>query len=546
MRRLLLLLAACGSNDDVVPDAAAPIVGDISAKVTHYDYTFDVASRAAHSKVAFTAETGGNCVTLPFRATALANATLDGQPATSSDVVNNAVKICNAMGVASGAMVVLETDQVVALQTLSTSQVGYSITKDAQQNPLDYMISWVNGCEQFGPCDSRPDQFATYTFHVTHDAAQLVRCPGAITEVSATETTCDFTYAGGPTYSTFGLAAYPKTAWPITDEGMWGDVHVTLYDRTQTTIAAQIDTAYHGGFVTWMESTFGPFPFGTELRILSAPTYWSGFEHPGNIMLDDALGHHPVGQTSQLAHTLDHEMAHQWAGDQTSLKDTYDFAWKESMAEYLAFVWEDQHGNPSIAATWKGGAMSGNYYPVPLDHPALFDYYGDVYDAGPMVLFRQLEILSSRDQVIAGLKSVLGHERALSMDELIAALQASTGLDLTQYRKDWIEGSGKPSWPRVTVSYASNALTVHRVSGAGGCKFHVALASSDGTQTQKVAVDTFHSAGDLTIPVTTTFAVATTTLDPDHECLVYDAAATAQKRSTRWLSARADVMPAHL
>lgn len=526
------------------PDAP-PITGDIDATATHYDYTFDVASRAAHSKVTLTANTAGNCLSMRFRATGLANPKLNGQ-VTHDESTTGTLKVCTAQGFAAGTELTLETDQVVALATLSTSQVGYSITKDAQMNPLDYMVSWVNGCDQFGPCDSRPDQFATYTFHVTHDAAQLVRCVGKITEVSATQTDCDFTYQGGPTYSAFGIAAYPATAWPITDEGMWGSVHVTLYDRTQTTIASQIDSTYHGGFVSFMESTFGPFPFGSELRILSAPTYWSGFEHPGNIIIDDSLGHTVFGQASQLSHTLDHEMAHQWAGDQTTLKDTYDFAWKESMAEYLAFVWEDQHGKPGIANTWKAGAMSGNYYPVPDDHPALFDYYGDVYDAGPMVLFRQLEVLSSRDKVIAALKSVLGSQRALSMSELIAALQTSTGLDLTQYAKDWIEGTGKPAWPRVQIAFADNMLTVKRVSGAGGCKFHVALVSADGTQTQKVEVDTFHNAGDLAIPVTPTFAVATTTLDPDHECLVYAAGATAQKRQRRWLSARADVMPAAL
>src|SRR5690606_26581551 len=153
---------------------------------------------------------------------------------------------------------------------LATSQVGSAITRDMQGNDFYYRVSWVNGCDRFGPCDNRPEQFATYRVTVTHPAAFTARCPGTITEASDTETVCDFAHAGGPTYSTFGVAAYP--AWTQPDKGAWGGVQVTLYDREQTLIDAAIDPAYHGGFMEWMQSTFGPYPYGSELRVLTAPT----------------------------------------------------------------------------------------------------------------------------------------------------------------------------------------------------------------------------------------------------------------------------------
>ena len=95
-----------------------------------------------------------------------------------------------------------------------------------------------------------------------------------------------------------------------------------------------------------------------------------------------------------------------WAGDQTTLADTYDFVWKESMAEYLAFAYEDM-SEPTVGAAHRGvlegaSATARVFFPVPGDKPALFDYYGDVYGPGPMVLFRQLEVLTSREQVLAG------------------------------------------------------------------------------------------------------------------------------------------------
>src|SRR5204863_634644 len=111
------------------------------------------------------------------------------------------------------------------------------------------------------------------------------------------------------------------------------------------------------------------------------------------------------------------------------------------------------------ALAWKTFSKPARFFPVPEDKPELFDYYGDVYGPGPMILFRQLEVLSSRTAVIAALKSVLGQPRSLSVDELIAALEASTGLALTDYAAAWIRGTGVPAWPTIAVTTTPGAGT---------------------------------------------------------------------------------------
>ena len=526
MRRALLcsVLAACGSDPAVT--------GPITAHVSHYGYTLDLDSHAAHSKVTLVADAAGDCMTLPFRAAGVRAVAFDGAAANGTQL-NTALEICgHSVGV--GDTFTIEADVTIALATLSTSQVGFSISKDKEGNEFTYLVSWVNGCDQFGPCDNRPDQFATYTFDVTHAAGVTVRCSGEVTDVSPTETTCDFKDAGGPTYSTFGLAAYP--AWTQTDKGTWSGVHVTVYDRASTGIAALIDPAFHTGFLDWMQAQFGPYPFGSELRVLTAPTYWDGFEHPGNIVLDDGLAKEPGGYTFPVAHVLDHEMTHMWAGNQTTLADTYDFAWKESMAEYLSFVWEDMTDPVTSAASsalWKADARVAKYWPMPLDQPTLFSYYGDVYGPGPMVFFRQLEVMTSRAQVLAAIKSVLGSPRALSIDDLVAALSRETGLDLTDYTKGWIKGMGSPNWPLVKTTYdagtsgtASLAVTVTNPSTSPrGCKFHVALGD-DGVGSTKILVDTFTNGPTQTLTFPTPpFTVSKIDLDPDHECLVFPSTA---------------------
>lgn len=544
MRRVLLFLLgtslfACGDDD------SGP-TGEIAATITHYDYTFDVMTRRAHAAVTATIDTAGDCITLPFRAVELDPATvkMDGKIAASATANDTQFLACGK-GWKAGDSIVIEADLTVPLKTLSTSQVGYSLTMDTNGNPFYYLVSWVGGCDQFGPCDSRPDRFATYTFHVTHPEALAVACPGAITLVSPTETECAFDHEGGPTYSTFGIAAYPRAAWVPADKGMWGSVKVTVYDRPATQITAAIDTAYHAGYVAWLEQKLGPYPFGNELRILTAPTYWSGFEHPGNIVLDDSLARttNPA-YLHNTQHILDHEIAHQWAGDQTTLADTYDFVWKESMAEYLTYAYEAQVEPAAAAATalyWKRASMGAKYFPVPGDKPPLFTYYGDVYGPGPMILFRQLEVMTSRDQVVAAIASVLGKPHALSVDEVVAALAAKTGLDLTAYAAAWIHGSGAPEWPVINATYtaATGMLHVTQTKGmARRCKFHVGLKGANPGELALVEVDTFKNGIDQTLAVPTpAFTVTQTVLDPASECLVF-AGVLAREVPHPWLSDR--------
>jgi aminopeptidase N len=521
MRRLALLavVAACGGGDD-------PPTGTLTAHVTHYDYAFDIETRVAHAEVTLAVDAAGDCIRLPMRAELSAPATLDGDEASATPLADDpdTIEFCGT-GWNAGDTIVLATDVTFPLAVLGPSQVGYSITTDSDGNKLYYLVSWVNGCDRFGPCDNRPDQFATYRFTVTHPDTYKARCPGTITEVSPTQTICDFELDGGPTYSTFGVAAYP--AWQQIDKGTWGSVKVTLYDRASTGEDAAIDPTYHDGFVTWMESTFGPYPFGDELRVLTAPTYWGGFEHPGNIVLADTLAKGPSSYFSETAHTLDHEITHMWAGNQTTLAGTYDFVWKESMAEYLPYVWEDMQDpayGTQTAAAWKSFSDGARYFPVPLDSPELFSYYSDVYGPGPMILFRQLEVLTSRAQVLAALESVLGTAHSLSVDELLAALETSTGLDLEAYADAWVRGNGAPVWPKYNVTYTSGSLQLVQTNKGPnpmGCKFHVALRGAGVGEEQLVEVNTFANGVDQTIDVTPAFTVTDVVLDPLNECLVY-------------------------
>src|SRR5579862_9096952 len=370
MRRVLVVLwlgaAACGSPPMPPPQGA------IQATITTYDFTFDLATRHATAVLTANVDAPGNCLSLPFRATNLVNVTIDGDAA-GTQLADGIVSICGT-GWEAGTTLTISAELDVAQATDGASQVGYSVSPTPGSGQFYYLVSWVEGCDRFAPCDHRPSVFAHYHFHVAHPAGVTVLCPGTVSETNGV-TDCTFDYDGGPTYSTFGIAGH--SAWTMHDLGTWGGVHATIYDEPSGATSALVDPTWFDGYLTWIQGEFGPYPYGTELRVAVAPTYWSGFEHPGNIVLDDGLACGPPKCSSYylhpVTHVLTHEIAHQWAGDQTTLSGLYDFVWKESMAEYLAYTYESMQDPPAALATargWKSMAQSARYYPVPTTMPA--------------------------------------------------------------------------------------------------------------------------------------------------------------------------------
>ena len=203
------------------------------------------------------------------------------------------------------------------------------------------------------------------------------------------------------------------------------------------------------------------------------------------------------------------------------------------------------------AYVWKTDSAPAKYFPVPMDKPDLFTYYGDVYGPGPMVLFHKLEVMTSRAQVLAAIQMVIGQPHALSVDDLLAALTQTTGLDLTTYTAAWIKGSGVPTWPQLALTYTdaptTSSLAIHQTNATSttvpnGCKLQDKLHGANTTDTQSVAVDTFTNGVEQTLQVPTpTFPVTSLELDPAHECLVFLSSSSPRTapRPHPWVSPRA-------
>ena len=522
---------------DVAPDVPMRFKGPARVTVTRYDHAIDLEARSLTARLSLRVEQPGDCLTLGFRHAAADEVRFGDTLAREVMVANNTLLACVDGGLGPGATVTLTVRSTIPQVTLLPTQVGLSRRMSANGQRFTYLLSWVGECARVGPCDAAPSTFATYRFTVTHPAGTEVFCPGTRT-AGETETVCVLDHRGAPTYSSFGVMALAG-GWRATELGAAGNVRVTLHDTPTSRLAETINRPRLLGFLGFMAERFGPYPYGDTLRFVSGPTYWSGFEHPGNVALAETL---VAG--GRMDHTVRHEVAHQWAGDQTTVAAVKDFVWKESMAEYLSYVFEDENGLPDQARTsltvWRDSAARADHYPVPDEDLALPLYYGNAYGPGPMIFFRQLEVMFSRRQVMDAIRSVLGQERTLSVDDVRMALERTTGAQLDRYFRAWLRGTGAPAWPAVTVTRTPNAdgsLTVavrveSRDAVVRPCRFRVRL-TGDGGQTLDVPF-TVGLDGSAPMPATVrpSFAVTGEVVNPEVEALVWP---MAMPSGGRWI-----------
>jgi aminopeptidase N len=529
-----------GNDTGVTPDSNGETgpSGDLGGDVTRYDYTFDLASAAATSKLSVNVLTpGGDCFSVDDTNALADDPQWNGAPAFSGTFDGaGRWKVCGP-GVGPGALTVGATQSVPEAKFFGLD-VGFSRRPSLDSGTFAYLLSWIGGCSHFGPCDADPSKLVDLHFDVTHPDGTTVLCPGVRT-ATPTKTTCEITGTHAPTYSGFGLAA--NTAWVATPflHIDTPPLDVVIYETASGKIGTTLDKTSMTDFFTWITGLFGPLPYGKEMRYGTGPTTWLGFEHPANVILYEKLPTIPTAGSyaNPVTHVFVHETVHQWAGDRTTIATAQDFAWKEATAEYMTYVFEDEH-RPAVEAAaslsyWKRIALVAKHHVRPTDVPPVpvQDFYGDAYGPGPMIFYVQMESMLGRDVVLAAIRSFLGGSASKSVDDLRVALETASGTSLKTYFDTWAFGAGVPEWPSFatkttpTTTGGDTLVEVTQKNASGkiyGCKIEVDVVGA--TKTVRATIDFGAAPTSATASATVTLgeAVVSTTLDPRNRVIGHD------------------------
>ena len=203
---------------------------------------------------------------------------------------------------------------------------------------------------------------------------------------------------------------------------------------------------------------FGDYPFD-KLDQVFVPDNGGAMENVGCIISSESLlfRSRVTGTMYELrAMVTLHEMAHQWFGDLVTMRWWEDLWLNESFAEFAGFLATAEATRFTGAwTTFCAGRKIWGYdqdrlsstHPIAASVPTLSEaeanFDGISYAKGAAVL-RQLAAYLGRDAFFAGIRSYFAAHAwgNATLADLLGALEASSGQDLGEWSKAWLETAG--------------------------------------------------------------------------------------------------------
>jgi len=348
-------------------------------------------------------------------------------------------------------------------------------------------------------CFDQPDLKATFDVTVTAPTDWQVISNSAVVETLAA-TPGLHQFRTTPKMSTYlvALIAGPYARWTDTYTDEHGHIPLGIYCRASLAEhmdAERLFTETKQGFGFYHRNFEVPYAFG-KYDQLFVPEFNAGaMENAGAVtFLEDYVFRSKVTRASyeRRAETVLHEMAHMWFGDLVTMTWWDDLWLNESFATFASVLCQSEATEYVNAWTTFANAEKSWAYrqdQLPSTHPIAADipdlaavevnFDGITYAKGASVL-KQLVAYVGLDPFLAGLRAYF-KEHAFgnaTFDDLLAALEHSSGRDLSDWGAQWLKTTGLNILrPEFTVAedgtFSSFAVLQGRAEpGAGEYRVH--------------------------------------------------------------------------
>ncbi|WP_016691852.1 aminopeptidase N [Rhodococcus rhodochrous] len=312
-------------------------------------------------------------------------------------------------------------------------------------------------------CFDQPDLKATFDLKVTAPQDWAVISNADTVQTAAAQPGLHI-FRTTPRMSTYlvALIAGPYAVWSdeYTDEH--GTIPLRIFCRASLAEYMDADrlfTETKQGF-GFYHANFGiPYAFG-KYDQLFVPEFNAGaMENAGAVtFLEDYVFRSKVTRYSyeRRAETVLHEMAHMWFGDLVTMRWWDDLWLNESFATFASVLCQASATEYTNAwTTFANVEKSWAYrqdqlpstHPIAADIPDLaaveVNFDGITYAKGASVL-KQLVAYVGQEPFLAGLREYF-HDHAYgnaTFDDLLAALEKSSGRDLSDWGAQWLKTTG--------------------------------------------------------------------------------------------------------
>jgi aminopeptidase N len=310
-------------------------------------------------------------------------------------------------------------------------------------------------------CFDQPDLKATFAIRVTAPAHWKVVSNGAVDAVVESESgATTTTFATTPRMSTYLVALVAGPYHEVRDHH--DGIDLGLFCRSSLAEhldAEELFTITKQGFDWYHENFRVRYAFG-KYDQLFVPEFNAGaMENAGAVTFrEDYVFRSKVtdARYERRAETILHEMAHMWFGDLVTMRWWNDLWLNESFATYAAVLSQTsatkwKHAWTTFANVEKTWAYRQDQlpstHPVATDAPdvqtAEVNFDGITYAKGASVL-KQLGAYVGVEAFLAGLHEYfVDHQFGnTTLDDLLSALSASSGRELGEWSRRWLETTG--------------------------------------------------------------------------------------------------------
>ncbi|GAB09614.1 aminopeptidase N [Gordonia araii NBRC 100433] len=314
-------------------------------------------------------------------------------------------------------------------------------------------------------CFDQPDVKAVFDVTVTAPAGWQVVSNGATATVTDNaDGSATHTFAATPLLSTYlvALIAGPYHRWTDAYTDEHGTIDLGLFCRESLAEHMDADRLFaetKQGFAFYHRNFGIPYAFG-KYDQLFVPEFNAGaMENAGAVtFLEDYVFRSRVTNYlyERRAETVLHEMAHMWFGDLVTMRWWDDLWLNESFATFASVLCQAEATEYTGAWTTFANVEKSWAYrqdQLPSTHPVAADipdiaavevnFDGITYAKGASVL-KQLVAYVGLEPFLAGLRDYFAaHKFAnATFDDLLAALERSSGRDLSDWGAQWLKTTG--------------------------------------------------------------------------------------------------------
>lgn len=372
---------------------------------------------------------------------------------------------------------------------------GLIMAKDKTGKPSATGDNWPDRVHHWIPCLDHPSAKATVRFTVTAPQRDLVVANGQLKEKRDNQNgTRTWVYTESkpiPAYCMV-IAVGEFALLQPAERDATQRTGMQLSERAATQLfyyVPQTDRDYAlKGFsaapfaVDFFSLTVAPYPY-EKLALIMGKTRFGGMENSSAIVFPDTLFNERTasnmsqrfGIRRSLEEVTAHEIAHQWFGDSVTEETWADLWLSEGFATYFAGLFEEQFdGREDFKAYMRRQAETYFVFErerrIPIHDTQTPDLLsllnGNNYQKGAWVL-HMLRGMMGDAAFFRGIREYYNahHEGNATTEDLRAAMEKASGLDLKEFFTRWVYKSGHPRYEAVwnwreTGTQGSGVLTI--------------------------------------------------------------------------------------